>query len=73
MASLRTQISTESWLEDIQFALGVFSRGEPSQASEDHMKDYLANRYVPAVAMAEFLAVQASYNWLVRNWDILGE
>ena len=37
------------------------------------MIDYLANRYVPAVARAEFLAVQASYNWLVRNWEILGD
>ena len=37
------------------------------------MVDYLANRSVPAVAAAEFLAVQASYNWLVRNWEILGD
>lgn len=37
------------------------------------MIDYLANRYVPAVATAEFLAVKASYNWLVRNWEILGD
>ncbi len=37
------------------------------------MMDYLVNQYVPTVAMAEFLAVQASYNWLFRNWEILGE
>jgi hypothetical protein len=70
---LRHAITTESWIEDVQFALGVFLRGEPQQVSEGHMMDYLANRYVPAVATAEFLAVQASYNWLVRNWDILGD
>ncbi len=71
--ALRHSITSDSWIEDVQFALGVFSRGEPQQLSEGHMKDYLANRYVPAVAMAEFLAVQASYNWLVRNWEILGD
>jgi len=70
---LRHSITSESWIEDVQFALGVFTRGEPQQASECHMMDYLANRYVPAVATVEFLAVQASYNWLVRNWEILGD
>jgi hypothetical protein len=71
--ALRHLITSESWIEDVQFALGVFSRGEPQTVSEGHIKDYLANRYVPAVALAEFLAVQASYNWLVRNWEILGD
>lgn len=50
-----------------------FFSGDTRQVSEGHMVDYLANRYVPAVAVAEFLAVQASYNWLVRNWEILGD
>ena len=66
-------ITTESWIEDVQFALGVFSRGEPQQVSEGHMMDYLANRYVSAVAPAEFLAVKASCNWWVRNWEVLGD
>lgn len=60
-------------MEDVQYALGVFSRGEPPQVSEYHMQDYLANRYPPAVALLEGLAVQASYNWLVRNWEEIGE
>lgn len=37
------------------------------------MRDYLANRYTPDVALLEGLAVQASYNWLVRNWEEIGD
>lgn len=71
MADLRDQISTESWAEDLQYAMIVFSRREPQQVSEGHIYDYLANRYLPNVALLEGLAVQASYNWLVRNWEEL--
>lgn len=60
-------------MEDMQFVLGVFSREEPLLVSEGHIDDYLANRYVPNVALLEGLAIQAAYNWLVRNWDELVE
>ena len=58
-------------MEDIQFVLGVFSREEPLQVSEGHIDEYLANRYQPTVALMEGLAIQAAYNWLVKNWDEL--
>jgi hypothetical protein len=45
---LRHSITTDSWIEDVQFALGVFTRGDTQQLSEEHMANYLANRYVPA-------------------------
>ena len=70
---LRESITTESWIEDVQFALGVFLRGEPQQLSARHMRDYLSNRYQPDVAILESLAVQASYNWLVSNWEEIGD
>jgi hypothetical protein len=73
MPTLRNQISTDSWVEDVQFTLTAFSRGDPPHVSERHMIDYLANRYVPRVAALEAVAVQASYNWIVNNMTELRE
>lgn len=71
MPALRKTVTSDSWIEDVQYALRVFSRGDTPEVSEEHMHEYLFSRYEPQLALLEKLAVQASLNWLVRNGDEL--
>ncbi len=59
-------------MDDVRYALDILALSQPAQETERQVTDYLTRRYADPVASDAILAVGASVNWLVGNWDELG-
>ncbi|MGF1483480.1 MAG: hypothetical protein ACFBZ8_03855 [Opitutales bacterium] len=70
---LRPRITSQSWLEDMQFVLILAVDPMDKAEKEKNLLGYLSERYQPYLVSSVKLSLLCSYDWIAKNWIYLGE
>ena len=65
--ALRTSVTSQSWLEDLQFVLIVFLSQDSEEKKNENVRDYLSQRYEAFLVLPTLESLRYSYNWIART------